>query len=113
MAKAETPDLSELPPRAERGAERDGPRAGGEEDRGPSGDGEGGAPDSGSPSRRGASSPPHKLGFSYNQDADLIKKKRASLRHAESEPASDGSTPPLNHTDTPTTQVNTQTHNIW
>nr|XP_057914163.1 EH domain-binding protein 1 isoform X5 [Doryrhamphus excisus] len=37
-----------------------------------------------------------KLGFSYNRDADLIKKKRASLRHSESEPTSDTS-PPVNH----------------
>ncbi|TKS86033.1 EH domain-binding protein 1 [Collichthys lucidus] len=42
-----------------------------------------------------------KLGFSYNRDADLIKKKRASLRHSESEPGSDASSAPVNHTDTP------------
>uniref|UniRef100_A0AAZ3QU19 EH domain binding protein 1 n=1 Tax=Oncorhynchus tshawytscha TaxID=74940 RepID=A0AAZ3QU19_ONCTS len=64
-----------------------------------------GALDSGSPTRQGTSgtpgaSPPssHKLGFSYNRDADLIKKKRASLRHSESETASDCSNPtPDNH----------------
>ncbi|KAG5855634.1 hypothetical protein ANANG_G00051160 [Anguilla anguilla] len=33
--------------------------------------------------------PPHKLGFSYNRDADLIKKKRASLRNSESDSAPD------------------------
>ncbi|KAK6328132.1 hypothetical protein J4Q44_G00001100 [Coregonus suidteri] len=62
-----------------------------------------GAPDNGAP---GASSPSsHKLGFSYNRDADLIKKKRASLRHSESETASDCSGPtPNNHADTPTKQ---------
>ncbi|XP_042173571.1 EH domain-binding protein 1, partial [Oncorhynchus tshawytscha] len=71
-----------------------------------------GALDSGSPTRQGTSgtpgaSPPssHKLGFSYNRDADLIKKKRASLRHSESETASDCSNPtPDNHADTPTKQ---------
>uniref|UniRef100_A0AAX7T6E2 EH domain binding protein 1 n=1 Tax=Astatotilapia calliptera TaxID=8154 RepID=A0AAX7T6E2_ASTCA len=40
-------------------------------------------------------------------DADLIKKKRASLRHSESEPASDTSSSPVNHTDAPVKQVNT------
>ncbi|XP_036829846.1 EH domain-binding protein 1-like [Oncorhynchus mykiss] len=71
-----------------------------------------GALDSGSPTRQGTSGPPgasspssHKLGFSYNRDADLIKKKRASLRHSESETASDCSNPtPDNHADTPTKQ---------
>ncbi|XP_068616073.1 EH domain-binding protein 1-like, partial [Brachionichthys hirsutus] len=66
----------------------------------------------GSPTRRGpssssssSSSPPHqKLGCSYNRDADLIKKKRASLRHSESEPASDVSSPPVSHTDPPPKQ---------
>ncbi|KAM6916355.1 EH domain-binding protein 1 isoform 2-T2 [Xenentodon cancila] len=59
-----------------------------------------------SPTRTSSShSPPHqKLGFSYNRDADLIKKKRASLRHAESEPASDISSPPVNHSDVPIKQ---------
>uniref|UniRef100_A0A8K9UNW3 EH domain binding protein 1 n=1 Tax=Oncorhynchus mykiss TaxID=8022 RepID=A0A8K9UNW3_ONCMY len=72
-----------------------------------------GALDSGSPTRQGTSGPPgasspssHKMGFSYNRDADLIKKKRASLRHSESETASDCSNPtPDNHADTPTKQV--------
>uniref|UniRef100_A0A8C9ZJ00 EH domain binding protein 1 n=1 Tax=Sander lucioperca TaxID=283035 RepID=A0A8C9ZJ00_SANLU len=71
-----------------------------------------GSTDPGSPTRRGAFPPHQKLGFSYNRDADLIKKKRASLRHSESEPASDISSPPVNHTDTPPNQVNTQTKNI-
>ncbi|XP_061692560.1 EH domain-binding protein 1 isoform X2 [Syngnathoides biaculeatus] len=49
-------------------------------------------------------SPTHqKLGFSYNRDADLIKKKRASLRHSESEPTSDTGAP-LNHTEPQTKQ---------
>uniref|UniRef100_A0A673KER7 EH domain-binding protein 1-like n=1 Tax=Sinocyclocheilus rhinocerous TaxID=307959 RepID=A0A673KER7_9TELE len=33
----------------------------------------------------------HKLGFTYNRDTDLIKKKRASLRHFESDSTSDSS----------------------
>uniref|UniRef100_A0AAX7V3Z3 EH domain binding protein 1 n=1 Tax=Astatotilapia calliptera TaxID=8154 RepID=A0AAX7V3Z3_ASTCA len=49
-----------------------------------------GAPEPASPTRRGAT-----------LDADLIKKKRASLRHSESEPASDTSSSPVNHTDAP------------
>lgn len=42
--------------------------------------------------------------FSYNRDADLIKKKRASLRHSESEPASNTKSSPVNHTDIPIKQ---------
>ncbi|XP_016125315.1 EH domain-binding protein 1-like [Sinocyclocheilus grahami] len=38
----------------------------------------------------------HKLGFTYNRDTDLIKKKRASLRHSESD-----SSAQTNHTHTP------------
>lgn len=56
-------------------------------------------------------SPSHKLGFTYNRDADLIRKKRASLRHSESDTTSDSSSPPppqhQNHTDStppPTTR---------
>ncbi|MBN3320163.1 EHBP1 protein, partial [Atractosteus spatula] len=52
----------------------------------------------GSPIRKAGTCPPHKLGFSYNRDADLIKKKRASLRHSDSEATSD-ITSTLNHTD--------------
>lgn len=113
LMKANTLDLSELPHRAEREVEKEKQQADeageekGEESIEP-----------GSPTRRGAStsssssSPPHqKLGFSYNRDADLIKKKRASLRHSESEPASDTSSPPVNHTNPPPKQVNTQTNN--
>uniref|UniRef100_A0A8C9SPV5 EH domain binding protein 1 n=1 Tax=Scleropages formosus TaxID=113540 RepID=A0A8C9SPV5_SCLFO len=37
-----------------------------------------------------AGTPTQRLGFSYNRDADLLKKKRASLRHSESEPANEG-----------------------
>uniref|UniRef100_A0A673KVE8 EH domain-binding protein 1-like n=1 Tax=Sinocyclocheilus rhinocerous TaxID=307959 RepID=A0A673KVE8_9TELE len=49
----------------------------------------------------------HKLGFTYNRDTDLIKKKRASLRHSESD-----SSAQTNHTHTPAklTQVNVNTH---
>uniref|UniRef100_A0A667WP37 EH domain binding protein 1 n=1 Tax=Myripristis murdjan TaxID=586833 RepID=A0A667WP37_9TELE len=101
LPKADTLDLSELPQRVERETEKVRQRR---EEEGRDGD----VPDTepGSPARRGASSSPshQKLGFSYNRDADLIKKKRASLRHSESEPASDTSSPPLNHTDTPLKQ---------
>ncbi|XP_068588303.1 EH domain-binding protein 1-like [Cebidichthys violaceus] len=99
LLKANTLDLSELPQRVEREMEKERQRKDevGEERR------EGGT-DPGSPTRRGASPPHQKLGFSYNRDADLIKKKRASLRHSESEPASETSSPPVNHTDTPPKQ---------
>ncbi|XP_028844311.1 EH domain-binding protein 1 isoform X5 [Denticeps clupeoides] len=53
----------------------------------------------GSPTHKPGLSPTHKLGFSYNRDADLIKKKRASLRHSESDSAD--SIPSQNHADTP------------
>uniref|UniRef100_H3CWU6 EH domain binding protein 1 n=2 Tax=Tetraodon nigroviridis TaxID=99883 RepID=H3CWU6_TETNG len=101
LTKANTLDLSELPQR-EREMEKEKQQKGkvGEETNE-------GNTEPGSPGRRGPlSSPPHhqKLGFSYNRDADLIKKKRASLRHSESEPASDTSCPPVNHTDTPPQQ---------
>ncbi|XP_070833229.1 EH domain-binding protein 1 isoform X5 [Chaetodon trifascialis] len=102
LLKANTLDLSELPQRVEREMEKERQQKEevGEERKE-------GSTEPGSPTRRGAasSSPPHqKLGFSYNRDADLIKKKRASLRHSESEPASDTSSPPVNHTDTPPKQ---------
>ncbi|XP_067466818.1 EH domain-binding protein 1 isoform X1 [Thunnus thynnus] len=103
LLKAHTLDLSELPQRVDREMEKERQQYDevGEKRR------EGGM-EPGSPTRRGApssSSPPHqKLGFSYNRDADLIKKKRASLRHSESEPASDTSSPPVNHTDVPPKQ---------
>lgn len=108
LPKADTLDLSELPQRVERETEKVRQRR---EEEGRDGDVADTEP--GSPARRGASSSPshQKLGFSYNRDADLIKKKRASLRHSESEPASDTSSPPLNHTDTPIKQVNIQTGN--
>ncbi|XP_033956255.1 EH domain-binding protein 1 isoform X3 [Pseudochaenichthys georgianus] len=90
LLKAKTLDLSELPHReTERQQQAE---EGGEERRE-------GSTEPGSPTRRGASPPHQKLGFSYNRDADLIKKKRASLRHSESEPASESTPPPTNHTD--------------
>uniref|UniRef100_A0A671U3G6 EH domain binding protein 1 n=1 Tax=Sparus aurata TaxID=8175 RepID=A0A671U3G6_SPAAU len=98
LFKANTLDLSELPQRVEREMEKERQQKDevGEERKE-------GSTEPGSPTRRGAafsSSPSHqKLGFSYNRDADLIKKKRASLRHSESEPASEPSSPPVNHTD--------------
>ncbi|XP_073682663.1 EH domain-binding protein 1 [Garra rufa] len=59
--------------------------------------------ESGSPSWQTGSSltNTHKLGFTYNRDTDLIKKKRASLRHSESDSTSDSSAPQTNHTHTP------------
>lgn len=53
----------------------------------------------------------HKLGFTYNRDSDLIKKKRASLRHSESDSTSDSSAQ-NNHTHIPAkrTQVKVNTH---
>ncbi|KAK6293850.1 hypothetical protein J4Q44_G00361760 [Coregonus suidteri] len=92
----------------ERGTEREMREQEGMRDGAP----DNGALNSGSPTRQGDTGPPgasspssHKLGFSYNRDADLIKKKRASLRHSESETASDCSGPtPNNHADTPTKQ---------
>lgn len=110
LLKANTLDLSELRPEREAEKERHRDEAGPEQSTEP-----------GSPTRRTAapssystsatstssssSSPHQKLGFSYNRDADLIKKKRASLRHSESEPASDVTSPPVNHTDASTKQV--------
>lgn len=106
LQKANTLDLSELPQRVEREMEKE------RQNKDDPGEQRGeGAPEPASPTRRGAPlshSPPHtKLGFSYNRDVDLIKKKRASLRHSESEPASDTSSSPVNHTDAPVKQVNT------
>ncbi|XP_010794053.1 EH domain-binding protein 1-like [Notothenia coriiceps] len=93
LLKAKTLDLSELPHReTERERQKQQAEDGGEE-------GREGSTEPGSPTRRGASPPHQKLGFSYNRDADLIKKKRASLRHSESEPASESTPPPANHTD--------------
>ncbi|XP_030603633.1 EH domain-binding protein 1 isoform X5 [Archocentrus centrarchus] len=103
LQKANTLDLSELPQRVEREMEKE--RQNIDEPGEHRGEG---TTEPASPTRRGASSshsPPHqKLGFSYNRDADLIKKKRASLRHSESEPASDAISSPVNHTDAPIKQ---------
>ncbi|XP_060687865.1 EH domain-binding protein 1 isoform X1 [Hemiscyllium ocellatum] len=46
--------------------------------------------------RKPTLSPTHKLGFSYNRDADLIKKKRATLRCSEVD-SSESVSPGLNH----------------
>lgn len=105
LLKANTLDFSDLPQRVERKMEKERQH---KEETGENR--KEGRTEPGSPTRKAASSPPHqKLGFSYNRDADLIKKKRASLRHSESEPVSDTSSPPVNHTDPPLKQVNTQT----
>uniref|UniRef100_A0A3B4VCQ9 EH domain binding protein 1 n=1 Tax=Seriola dumerili TaxID=41447 RepID=A0A3B4VCQ9_SERDU len=103
LRKANTLELSELPQRVEREMEKERQQ---KEEVGD--DRKEGSIEPGSPIRSGvssSSSPPHqKLGFSYNRDADLIKKKRASLRQSDSEPASDSCSSPVNHTDTPPKQ---------
>uniref|UniRef100_A0A8D3D459 EH domain binding protein 1 n=1 Tax=Scophthalmus maximus TaxID=52904 RepID=A0A8D3D459_SCOMX len=92
LLKANTLDISELPQRVEREMEKERQQKEAGEDR------KEGNAEPPSPTRRGAtssplSSPPHqKLGFSYNRDADLMKKKRAGLRHSESEPTWDSNT---------------------
>uniref|UniRef100_A0A8C3YKN3 EH domain binding protein 1 n=1 Tax=Catagonus wagneri TaxID=51154 RepID=A0A8C3YKN3_9CETA len=50
-----------------------------------------------SPVKKTSLSPTSKLGYSYNRDADLAKKKRTSLRQTESDPDTDKTT--LNHAD--------------
>ncbi|XP_039742954.1 EH domain-binding protein 1 isoform X1 [Pteropus medius] len=50
-----------------------------------------------SPIKKPSLSPTSKLGYSYNRDADLAKKKRSSLRQTESDPDADKTT--LNHAD--------------
>ncbi|XP_066234275.1 EH domain-binding protein 1 isoform X4 [Saccopteryx leptura] len=50
-----------------------------------------------SPIKKPSLSPTSKLGYSYNRDADLAKKKRTSLRQTESDPDADRTT--LNHSD--------------
>ncbi|XP_012586976.1 PREDICTED: EH domain-binding protein 1 isoform X5 [Condylura cristata] len=50
-----------------------------------------------SPIKKPSLSPTSKLGYSYNRDADLAKKKRTSLRQTESEPDADRTT--SNHAD--------------
>lgn len=102
LLKANTLDLSELPHREEKEVEKETLHS--EEvveDR------KEGSNEPSSPTRRENTSPHQKLGFSYNRDADLIKKKRASLRHSESEPTSNTRSTSVNHTDIPVKQVNT------
>ncbi|XP_014835695.1 PREDICTED: EH domain-binding protein 1 isoform X2 [Poecilia mexicana] len=95
LLKANTLDLCELPQRAERELEKETLRKKEVlEDRGER------STEPSSPTRRG-NSLSH---FSYNRDADLIKKKRASLRHSDSEPASNTKSSPTNHTDIPIKQ---------
>ncbi|KAL2773955.1 EH domain-binding protein 1 isoform 6 [Daubentonia madagascariensis] len=50
-----------------------------------------------SPIKKPSLSPTSKLGYSYNRDADLAKKKRTYLRQTESDPDADRTT--LNHAD--------------
>ncbi|XP_041922130.1 LOW QUALITY PROTEIN: EH domain-binding protein 1 [Alosa sapidissima] len=112
LQKADTLDMGDLPQRVERRQQDATTAITGPSDRDADKRHQGPAepqresPDLGAPVRRFGPSPPHKLGFTYNRDADLIKKKRASLRHSESDTTSDSSTPPppppQNHTtDTP------------
>ncbi|XP_019404738.1 PREDICTED: EH domain-binding protein 1 isoform X2 [Crocodylus porosus] len=54
--------------------------------------------DPGSPVKKPSLSPTSKLGYSYNRDADLAKKKRASLRQAEADSDTNARTA-LNHAD--------------
>lgn len=104
LAKADTLDLGELPQRAEREAKQsEEGRKAGAVTTSPSGG-------AASPSSNTiASTPQQKLGFSYTRDADLMKKKRAGLRHSESQPVASekgSSSPPLrNHTDVAAKQV--------
>lgn len=107
-AKAGTIDTRDVPHNVERETERPRPH---EEEAG--GDTVVECKNSESSVRRATASSPtqHKLGFSYNRDADLIKKKRASMRSSESESTSDSNTPsPVNHTDTSSKQVGKHRH---
>ncbi|XP_019372156.1 PREDICTED: EH domain-binding protein 1 isoform X10 [Gavialis gangeticus] len=54
--------------------------------------------DPGSPVKKPSLSPTSKLGYSYNRDADLAKKKRASLKQAEADSDTNARTA-LNHAD--------------
>ncbi|XP_049506243.1 EH domain-binding protein 1 isoform X4 [Panthera uncia] len=56
-----------------------------------------------SPIKKPSLSPTSKLGYSYNRDADLTKKKRTSLRQTESDPDADRIT--FNHADHSTKTV--------
>ncbi|XP_019743654.1 EH domain-binding protein 1 isoform X1 [Hippocampus comes] len=94
LLKAKTLDLSDLPQKSD--AERPQQKSQAMGEQGSSVIQTGGQPSSLSPTHQ-------KLGFSYNRDADLIKKKRASLRHSESEPMSDTGAP-INHTEAPPKQ---------
>ncbi|XP_036384851.1 EH domain-binding protein 1-like isoform X2 [Megalops cyprinoides] len=105
LLKVNTLDLSDLEPRAEEGRRKlegaSPPTSCVEGDRERAGAGQldGRGLDPGSPTHRAGPPAPHKLGFSYNRDADLIKKKRASLRHSESDSTADTSAH-HNHADT-------------
>uniref|UniRef100_V9K8D0 EH domain-binding protein 1 n=1 Tax=Callorhinchus milii TaxID=7868 RepID=V9K8D0_CALMI len=57
------------------------------------------SPESSPPLRKPSTSPVHKLGFSYSRDTDLIKKKRTTLRHSESESSVGNASTPLNQLD--------------
>ncbi|XP_029106895.1 EH domain-binding protein 1 isoform X4 [Scleropages formosus] len=84
LLKADTVDLGDLQPRREEEQEAQ-QQVGAASLRVPAGDGE-----RERERLEEAGTPTQRLGFSYNRDADLLKKKRASLRHSESEPANEG-----------------------
>ncbi|XP_027720919.1 EH domain-binding protein 1 isoform X6 [Vombatus ursinus] len=62
-----------------------------------SGSSENKRPEPESPVKKSSLSPTSKLGYSYNRDVDLTKKKRATLRHTESDSDTDKTV--LNHSD--------------
>ncbi|XP_072907282.1 EH domain-binding protein 1 isoform X3 [Hemitrygon akajei] len=55
------------------------------------------SPEPSSPVRRAITPPVHKLGFCYNRDADLIKKKPATSQYSENEPSAENVSTHLNH----------------
>ncbi|XP_042563067.1 EH domain-binding protein 1-like, partial [Clupea harengus] len=106
LLKADTLDMGDLPQRVERRQHEasDGGPSDRDADKGPPqwpAEPNRGAPEQSSPRHQLGPSQPHKLGFTYNRDADLIKKKRASLRHSESDTTSESSAPSPRTTPTP------------
>ncbi|XP_028323671.1 EH domain-binding protein 1 isoform X2 [Gouania willdenowi] len=101
LLKAKTLDLSELPLTEDTSSEKDKL---GQAETGEHQDQKDVGSDLSSPPRKGALFSPsqssQKLGSFSNRDADLLKKKRADLRHSESEPTSDTiPLPPVNQTE--------------
>uniref|UniRef100_A0A4W3H141 EH domain binding protein 1 n=1 Tax=Callorhinchus milii TaxID=7868 RepID=A0A4W3H141_CALMI len=69
------------------------------------------SPESSPPLRKPSTSPVHKLGFSYSRDTDLIKKKRTTLRHSESESSVGNASTPLNQLDLQNKGIEVRIHN--